>query len=234
MKILVISDLHLSDRRHYDITDEERLRKLADFIRESGTEAVLNLGDTVSRKPLLLDEFATVEEGFAYYLKWRKTLGIPFAECAIHRELGFFSRLMGQEADHFFNLDQHSAVITLLQRCEYTFTPEQEQFIADSLDRSLGKTVVIGSHVPYQGSCSRDKDVFLRVTAHLREKMENFPGKVIWCGGHFHWDHEPPTVTGSLTALYPSRFRIKERNDYTYTTTIDTVTGELTANFHDF
>ena len=64
--------------------------------------------------------------------------------------------------------------------------------------------------------------------------METFPGRIIWCGGHFHWDHEPPAVTGSLTALYPSRFRIKERNDYTYTTIIDTVTGELTTNFHDF
>ena len=55
MKILVISDLHLCDRRHYDMPDEERLEKLGHFIRKSGSDAVLNLGDTVSRKPLLLD-----------------------------------------------------------------------------------------------------------------------------------------------------------------------------------
>ena len=55
MKILVISDLHLCDRRHYDMPDGERLEKLGTFIRQSGTEAVLNLGDTVSRTPLLLD-----------------------------------------------------------------------------------------------------------------------------------------------------------------------------------
>ena len=41
-------------------------------------------------------------------------------------------------------------------------------------------------------------------------------------------------MTGSLIALDPSRFRIKERNDYSYSTLIDTVTGELVTNFHDF
>ena len=66
------------------------------------------------------------------------------------------------------------------------------------------------------------------------KKLESFPGRVIWCGGHFHWDQEPPEVTGSLTALYPSRFRIRERNDYTYTTLLNTVTGEITPLFHDF
>ena len=234
MKILVISDLHLSDRRHYDMPDEVRLGKLGDFIRECGAEAVLNLGDTVSRKPLLLDEYATLEEGFAPYLKWRKSLGIPFAESAIHRELAFFSKIMGQEVDQLFDLDADSAMITMLQKHEYRLSEEQESFLESSLDRCHGKTVIIGTHQPYTGSCSRQLDVFLKVSDRLREKMESFPGRVIWCGGHFHWDQEPPKVTGSLIALYPSRFRIKERNDYSYSTLIDTVTGKLTTNFHDF
>ncbi len=234
MKILIISDLHLSDRRHSDMSDGERLEKLGEVIRSTGAGAILNLGDTVSRKPLLLDEYANVEAGFEYYLKWRKTFGIPFAECAIHRELGFFSRLMGQEADQLFDLDPESAIITLLQQGERQFSQEQEEFIKSALDRCQGKTVIIGTHLPFPGSCSRKQDVFLKVSDVLRKKLESFPGRVIWCGGHFHWDQEPPEVTGSLTALYPSRFRIRERNDYTYTTLLDTVTGEITPLFHDF
>ena len=153
MKILVISDLHLCDRRHYDMPDEERLEKLGHFIRQSGTEAVLNLGDTVSRPPLLLDEFATLEAGFGYYLKWRKSFNIPFAECAIKRELEFFSRLMGQEVDQLFELDQHSAIITLLQQLPCRLDLSQEDFVINALEKCQGKTVIIGTHQPFQGSC---------------------------------------------------------------------------------
>ena len=234
MKILIISDLHLGDRRHSDMSDAERLEKLGEVIRSTGAGAILNLGDTVSRKPLLLDEYATLEEGFGYYLQWRKSFGIPFAECAISRELGFFSKIMEQEADQLFDLDPGSAIITLLQQGERQFLQEQEEFIKSALDRCQGKTVIIGTHLPFPGSCSRKQDVFLKVSDVLRKKLESFPGRVIWCGGHFHWDQEPPEVTGSLTALYPSRFRIEERNDYTYTTLIDTSTGEITPLFHDF
>ena len=234
MKILIISDLHLGDRRHSDMSDAERLEKLGEVIRSTGAGAILNLGDTVSRKPLLLDEYATLEEGFGYYLQWRKSFGIPFAECAISRELGFFSKIMEQEADQLFDLDPGSAIITLLQQGERQFSQEQEEFIKSALDRCQGKTVIIGTHLPFPGSCSRKQDVFLKVSDVLRKKLESFPGRIIWCGGHFHWDQEPPEVTGSLTALYPSRFRIEERNDYTYTTLIDTSTGEITPLFHDF
>ena len=234
MKILVISDLHLCDRRHYDMPDGERLEKLGTFIRQSGTGAVLNLGDTVSRTPLLLDCYPTLEAGFEEYLKWRKSLGIPFAECAIKRELGFFSRIMGQEADQLFELDQNSAIITLLQQLPCRLALEQEEFVINALEKCHGKTVIIGTHQPFQGSCSREGDVFLKITDGFKNKLENFPGKIIWCGGHFHWNKEEPTVTGSLTALYPSRFRIKENGDYTYTTLIDTVTGKLQTDFHDF
>jgi 3',5'-cyclic AMP phosphodiesterase CpdA len=236
MKVLIISDLHLSDRRHYDMTDEVRLEKLGCFIRETGVGAVLNLGDTVSRKPLLLDKYETVKEGFGYYLKWRKTFGIPFAECAIHREIGFFSQIMGQEIDQLFEIDSETAIITMLQQGDtsYNFAPAQEEFLADALDRCQGKTVIIGTHHPFPGSCSRKEDVFLKVSDGLREKLDTFPGRVIWCGGHFHWDQEPPKVAGSLTALYPSRFRMKERNDYTYTSIVDTSTGEISVHHHDF
>ena len=55
MKILVISDLHLCDIRHKNISDGIRLEKLAKFIASSDADAVLNLGDTVSRKPLLTE-----------------------------------------------------------------------------------------------------------------------------------------------------------------------------------
>ena len=224
----------MCDCRHYDMPDEERLEKLGHFIRESGTEAVLNLGDTVSRKPLLLDEYPTLESGFALYLKWRRSLGIPFAECAIARELEFFSRIMGQEVDQLFELDHNSAIITLLQQKPCRLDVTQEEFVINALEKCQGKTVVIGTHQPVWGSCSREGDVFLKVAGGFRKLLEDFSGRIIWCGGHFHWDCEEPSVSGALTSLYPSRFRIKENGDYTYTTLIDTVTGKLQTNFHDF
>ena len=234
MKLLVVSDLHLCDRRNNDLSDEERLEKLGRFIRESGTEAVLNLGDTVSRPPLLIEKFADIEEGFKPYLKWRQTVALPFAECAIARESGFFSKIMGQECDQLFELDPQTSIITLLQLEPYRLSAAQEECVLHALERSHGKTVVAGTHVPFAGSCSRKGDFFLKVSVDLRKKLISFPGRIIWCGGHFHWDQEPPETTGSLTALYPSRFRISGRNDYSYTTLIDTVSGELTVNFHDF
>jgi hypothetical protein len=214
--------------------DEERLEKLGHFIRESGTDAVLNLGDTVSRKPLLLDEYPTLESGFALYLKWRRSLGIPFAECAIARELEFFPRIMGQEVDQLFELDHNSAIITLLQQKPCRLDVTQEEFVINALEKCQGKTVVIGTHQPFGGSCSREGDVFLKVTGSFRKLLEDFSGRIIWCGGHFHWENEPPAVTGSLTALYASRFRIISRDDTSYTSTIDTATGKITVDFHNF
>lgn len=235
MKILIISDLHLCDRRHYDMPDEERLEKLAAFIRTSGAEAVLNLGDTVSRKPFLLEKFPSEKEGFGFYLNWRRQFSIPFAECAIERELPFFAEVTGQKADTLFSLSDEAALITACPLESWrSFTTSQLDFLHTALDASQGKTVIIGTHLPYPGSCSRNEDVFLQIPESLQKKLAAFPGKVFWCGGHFHWDQEPPKVTGSLIALYPSRFRLKERGDDTYTTLIDTVSGEFTTNFHDF
>lgn len=235
MKVLVISDLHLCDSRHCDMPDEKRLEKLGDFIKASGADAVLNLGDTVSRKPFLLEKFSSEKEGFRYYLKWRSQFSIPFAECAIDRELPFFADLMGTGADSLLPLSPDAAIITLSPLETWrSFTSDQLDFLNSALDSCAGKTVIIGTHLPYPGSCSRNEDVFLQIPEPLQQKLESFPGKIFWCGGHFHWNQEPPHETGSLTVFIPSRFRIKERRDYTYTSIIDTSSGKIAFHFHDF
>ena len=238
MRILVISDLHLCDSRNAGTTDEFRLEQLGKFIRESRIDAVLNLGDTVSRDPLRYDRFPTLESGFEFYLNWRKQFNIPFVETAIHRELKLFHSLFGYEPDSFHNLFDDGAIIAMLPRGSEvnTFTPLQLEFLRNSLKKCSGKTVVIGTHSPFTGSCSRvgKPGTFVDVPPEVKEELCNFPGRIIWCGGHFHWENEPPAVTGSLTALYASRFRIISRDDTSYTSTIDTATGKITVDFHNF
>ena len=80
MKILIISDLHLCDKRNSVEFEQNRMLKLADFIRSSGVGAVLDLGDAVSRKELLRDNFADGIEAMKYYLDWRSQFTIPFIE----------------------------------------------------------------------------------------------------------------------------------------------------------
>ena len=230
-----MSDLHLCDLRNEGSPDDERLAKLARFICSSGAGAVLNLGDTISRKPFLRPEYASEREAFEVYLTWRSQFTIPFAECAVEREKEFFAGMMRQEPDSLMELPPDAAIITLLPGNTWrSFTSEQLEFLTAALERSRGKTVVIGTHVPFPGSCSREQDVFLQIPEHIMELLTNFPGKIIWCGGHFHWKNEPPAVSGSLAALYASRFALKTLKDTSYTAMIDTATGKITFDHHNF
>ena len=79
MKILIFSDLHLCDTRNSREYEENRLRMLAGYIRSCGAGAVVNLGDTVSRKEFLREEFACEADGFDRYLEWRKQFDVPFS-----------------------------------------------------------------------------------------------------------------------------------------------------------
>lgn len=236
MRILVISDLHLCDTRNSADFEARRLEKLAEFIRSCAPDAVLNLGDTVSRSAFLRPEFSSEAEGFRVYLEWRSRFDIPFAECGITRELGFFSSLFGVEPDNVLDLPPEAAIITLLPRegAGHRLFPEQLAFLDSALERCRreGKSVVIGTHVPYPGSCSRHPGpgIFLEVPPELHEKLTSFPRSVWWCGGHFHWEYEPPSVFGSLTVCIGARFRFEAKNDTTYLRLLDTASGK-TENF---
>ena len=239
MKVLVISDLHLCDTRNSPDFEARRLEKLAEFIRACAPDAVLNLGDTVSRRAFLRPEFPSEAEGFRVYLAWRSKFDIPFAECGITRELGFFSSLFGVEPDNVLELPTDAAIITLLPRegAGHRLFPEQLAFLDSALERCRreGKSVVIGTHVPYPGSCSRQPGpgIFLEVPPELHEKLIAFPRPVWWCGGHFHWEHEVPSVTGSLTVCIGARFRFEARNDTTYLRLLDTASGKTETFFPD-
>ena len=123
MKILIISDLHLCDTRNDREFDLNRLEKLADFIRTGKPDAVLNLGDTVSRREFLRADYVSEAAAFPEYLNWRKQFSIPFVECAITRELEFFSSLVGAEADSIQVFQDDTAILTLTPRKEAGHRP---------------------------------------------------------------------------------------------------------------
>lgn len=234
MKILVISDLHLCDIRHKNISDGIRLEKLAKFIASFDADAVLNLGDTVSRKPLLTE--SCLEDGFKMYLAWRNKLDVPFFECAIGREFSFFENLMGVPPDLLTELSDNAAIITMAPQADndHSFLPGQLEFLTDALNRCREKTVVIGTHIPFPGSCSREDKpgTFLEIPADFKKFLVSFPGRIIWCGGHFHWYQEQPATTGSLTALYASRFQLADEGSYS--SIIDTGSGNINFINLDF
>ena len=238
MKILIISDVHFCDKRNSAEYEKRRMELLADFIRDSGAGAVLNLGDTVSRKEYLRPEVPSTVVGFDTYLKWRAQFEIPFIECAIARELDFFAEKLGQPADSFRRLDEYMSVITVtpLQGGDHNFVPSQLDFLENAINSCRTPRILIGSHVPYPGSCSRGivPGIYLDIPERLRKLVVENDKKIYWCGGHFHWQEQPPRQFGSLTAFYGARFNFETMKCPGYLRMIDSKTGEISTVLSDF
>lgn len=240
MKILIISDLHLCDKRNSEAFENQRLERLAQFIDETHCGLVLNLGDTVSRQEFLRPPFRTLEDGYARYLQWRRRLTIPFVECAVDRELSFFARLFGQAPDSVCTLLPELTIVTMAPQegFDHDFTPAQVEFLCDAIRQVTSPRVLVATHVPYPGSCSRPitPGTFLDIPERVRELVENSATqKFYWCGGHFHWDAEEPRVFGSLTAFHGGRFCFDSiLNKGGWLRTFDSQTGEINLALPDF
>jgi hypothetical protein len=214
------------------------MEKLAEFIKNCGAGMVLNLGDGVSRKEFLREEFADESAGFDYYLQWRKQFSIPFVECAVAREFGFFAQKMNQEPYSFCKIDEFMSLITVAPKeaFDHNFTSEQLDFLERAISGCRTPKLLIASHVPYPGSCSRTiaPGIFLDIPERLRILVEESDLDIYWGGGHFHWDAEPSQKFGSLTAFYGGRFGTEDGSKDGYLREIDTVTGEITTVLPSF
>ena len=203
-RILFISDLHLADTRHSPEWNENLLSQIADLVQRRGHRAVLNLGDTVSRKEFLPDG-TDPKAIFRMYRSWRDSLGIPFRECTIFRERAFFREMFGQNEDSTWDGLPNARVLTFSPNCEddHQATNTQWQWIAEQVESAGNRTVIICSHVPYPGACSRpiSLGIYLPVPDALQKLLENRKSPVFWASGHFHWKEEPPMVKGALTAF---------------------------------
>ena len=238
MKILIFSDLHLCDTRNSREYEENRLRMLAGYIRSCGAGAVVNLGDTVSRKEFLREEFACEADGFDRYLEWRKQFDVPFFECSVGREFDFFADKLKQDMDSCRQLDEYMSVITVAPKFEndHTFSDAQIDFLINAVNNCNTPAVLIASHVPYPGSCSRPiaPGIFLNIPENLRRAVEMSDKKVLWCGGHFHWPEEEPRQFGSLTAFYGGRFNFEHLDKVSYMRMVDSETGEVVTCLRGF
>lgn len=238
MKILIFSDLHLCDTRNSREYEENRLRMLAGYIRSCGAGAVVNLGDTVSRKEFLREEFACEADGFDRYLEWRKQFDVPFFECSVGREFDFFAEKLKQDMDSWCQLDGYMSVITTAAKFEndHTFSEEQIDFLINAVNNCNTPAVLIASHVPYPGSCSRPiaPGIFLNIPENLRRAVEMSDKKVLWCGGHFHWPEEEPRQFGSLTAFYGGRFNFEHLDKVSYMRMVESETSEVVTCLRGF
>ena len=229
MKILVISDLHTCDNRFSRDYEQTRLRRLAEVIRSCGAGMVLNLGDTVSRKELLRPDIACEADGYRKYMQWRSQFDIPFVECAVAREFSFFAEIVGQEPDSFREVDEYMSIITIApqEAFDHRLTGEQLSFLTECISGCRTPNLLIASHVPYPGSCSREIEpgIFLEIPENLRKLVEESERKVLWGGGHFHWPPEPVRQFGSLTAFYGGRFASSGKAGYLRM--IDSVTAQV-------
>ena len=237
MKLLIFSDLHLCDKRNSVEYERRRMAMLAEWILSSA-DAVLNLGDTVSRREWLRPEYASEADGYDQYLRWRGQFTIPFVECAVDREFSFFAEKLGQEPDSFRVLDRHLSLITAAPKeaADHRFVPEQLDFLEKSVRGCPTPRVLIATHVPYPGSCSRPvaPGIFLEIPERLRRIVEESAKEVYWCGGHFHWPEEPPRRFGSLTAFYGARFSFENEGKPGYLRMFDTESGKITTVLAEF
>lgn len=232
MRILIISDLHLCDIRNGIVFEKKRLEKLADLILSTGVTMVLNLGDVISRKEYLRPEIQSLEDGFWYYRAWRDRLGIPFVECAVEREFSFFTEILGQEPDFICDALPNMRVVAMAPKeaSDHRFTEEQIDFLENALRESDFDRILIGTHVPYPGSCSRvaKAGIYLEIPERLRVLMEESERQIYWCGGHFHWHLDPPRQLGSLTAFYGGRFCFENQPEKAgWLRSIDAETGKI-------
>lgn len=218
-RILFINDLHLSDTRHAPGRDKSILARLAELIRSRNLKAVLNLGDTVSRKEFL-PEGTDPRKVLGMYRKWRDSLKIPFRECSIFRERAFFREIFGQPEDSIWEELPNTTVLTFSPDCndDHQATDAQWEWIAEQVRRTDGRTLVICSHVPYPGCCSRPErpGLYLPVPEWLRQLLTHRESPVFWASGHFHWKEEPPLRDGSLTAFIGARFIMGDAPDQQY------------------
>ena len=211
MSILFFSDLHLCDNRNSKPFEENRLTRLANFIRENDFDLIVNLGDTVSRDGCLREELKPYrEELFEEYLRWRKSIRIPILECGLYRERTFFQKIFGRPMDWVCKSLEGVTLITFAPESanDHVATAGQWRWFENALTEAEGQTVVICTHVPYPGCCSRavEPGIFLDVPETIQRRLEAFPSPVYWAGGHFHWPLEPPVVTGSLTSFMGGKF----------------------------
>ena len=233
MSILFFSDLHLGDFRSSREFELERLKRLSKFIRDGKYDLVVNLGDTVSRDGCLHEWLKPYRaELFGEYLSWRKALGVPFLECGIYRERPFFEMLFGQTMDYAYKGMGGVTVITFCPESpnDHVATEAQWQWFSKTLDEAEDAPVVICTHVPYPGSCSRpvEPGIFMDVPEHIQRRLEAFPTPVYWASGHFHWALEPPVVTGSLTSFMGGKFYFETSQKHeTYFRTFDPKTLKL-------
>ena len=230
-KILYISDLHLFDKRNLPGRDERLLSSLAELIKANHYKAVVNLGDTISRKEFLPDDADTIH-AFKEYINWRDSLNVPFRECAIFRERPFFKTLFAQEEDSIWNGIAGASILTFspLHEDDHQATDGQWRWLSEQIDAAGENVLLINSHVPYPGSCSRPvtPGIFLPVPEAIQRQLETRSMPVFWAGGHFHWNEEPPMVKGSLTAFMGGRFLIdSEPRKTTYLRELDIETLQL-------
>ena len=230
-RLLFISDLHLGDTRNAPGRDERLLARLAELIRRREYRAVLNLGDTVSRAEFLPNG-ADTQTLFRAYRRWRDALGVPFRECAIFRERPFFQEIFGQDEDSAWDGLPGATVLTFSPRHEddHEATDAQWQWLSAQIAAAAGRTVIIGSHVPYPACCSRPDTpgIYLPVPPAIRRQLETRGAPAFWAGGHFHWNVEPPLTRGSLTAFMGARFLIDaEPAKTTYLRELDLDTLQL-------
>ncbi|MBQ6473477.1 MAG: metallophosphoesterase [Victivallales bacterium] len=236
-RVLFISDLHLADIRNGPGRDARLLAALSTLIRNRHYRAVINLGDTVSRAGYLL-RGTTTREAFNEYLQWRNDQGVPFRECAIFRERPFFRDIFGQEEDSVWKGIQGVVILTFspCHEDDHTATDAQWQWLSAQVKSAVGQTLVLASHVPYPGCCSRadTPGVYLPVPQPIRHQLETRGEATFWGGGHFHWNEEPPVTRGSLTAFMGGRFLIDaEPTKTTYLRELDLDTLELRTIFPD-
>ena len=149
--------------------------------------------------------------------KWRIALKIPFRD--VHNRAPFF--------DLFLNR-RRILLEGIPGFVRFYLSPDDEMtmnFHRRQLNCSVKSwpitdgTVLIGSHVPYPGSCTRPiaPGIYLEIPEDIQRLLENHSAPVFWVGGHFHWNNDPPLVRGSLTALMGARFAFEgdhERTTY--------------------
>ena len=232
-RILFLSDLHFCDYRNSVAYEARRNRRLAEFIRGGHFDLVVNLGDTVSRSGVLRADLEPHRrELFDGYLAWRAPLGVPFLECALAREKDFFQDLYGQPMDYAYQgIPGFTAIAFDPAGGDLRGTAEQWHWLEERLAASEGTPVLINTHVPYPGNCSRPikPGTYIDVPEAVQRRVENFPSRVFWASGHFHWELEEPVVKGSLTAFMGACFRFEtESADYdSYLRILNTETLEL-------
>lgn len=194
LRIAVISDWHLGDRRG---RPQLTAGQLAERVDDYDVDLLINLNDTVSSTrhldtpPDKTPEEAYLDRWLHYGEAFRSRLNCPAIDVAIARDLDIWDRVATNPPHGIVSMGQ---VHILWLAPEYKvrhLSGQQLVWALKQIRQYPDDSWLVACHSPVEGAAARTGNVWLKGSDHLKTALHSYARRAVIVGGHFHY---PPDV----------------------------------------